>query len=179
MIGARRGGEREQTTWSICVYKPCRPGVTWPCFDRNLARQHERANLLFYVVTDDDGCWSRRDPPRVRQATRFSLELADGVIALTVTFAGLVSLDGSFSSVSLIDHLRILGSSRRACRSAWADTSRARSRSRASRTRGESSGMREMTVVGVFSSLGEKGGGGYPLDRSHCDSKERRLLALS
>jgi len=56
MIGARRGGEREQTTWSICVYKPCRPGVTWPCFDRNLARQHERANLLFYVVTDDDGC---------------------------------------------------------------------------------------------------------------------------
>lgn len=38
-IGARSSGEREQTTWSNCVYKPYRPGVTWPCFDRNLARR--------------------------------------------------------------------------------------------------------------------------------------------
>lgn len=94
----------------LCVYKPCRPGVTWPCFDRNLARQHEPSeSLLFYVVTDDDddGCSSRRDSLRVRLATtRSSLEFADGAIALTVILGALVALGGPFFLVSLIDYPR-------------------------------------------------------------------------
>lgn len=117
----------------LCVYKPCRPGVTWPCFDRNLARQHERANLLFYVVTDD-GCWSRRDSLRVRLATRFSLEYADGAVALTVQISGaLVALGEPFSLVSLIDHPRILGSAGElSLRAVWMRvSSRDRARSRA------------------------------------------------
>lgn len=104
---ATEGGSRPRG--QHCVYKPCRPGVTWPCFDRNLARCTRAGGSTLYVDNDcriavtDDECFF---PSSAEDAIFDGVRRCDGAIAMPVTFRALVARDDerSLRLVSLIEY---------------------------------------------------------------------------
>lgn len=108
----RRRREGADHVVKLSVYKPCAVGVTWPCFDRHLARcavestRSSRRNLR-----------GEQSSSSAAVAALFSVSATDAAratIATTVTSAALVALGRPYPLVSLID--KTVSSSPASCR---------------------------------------------------------------